>query len=1455
MERLQVLGFFSLFILHAAQSSSNSSQPVYLLLVPRTLRSGVPVSLSVSVLSEAEVLVSAHILHGDQTLSSASTTVGGGSTELLTMPPILKSDSSSKIPYILEVKGHVGTLQYFFNSTELRFDSRSVSSFIQTDKRNYLPRQAVKIRVVSIYPDGKPCLSSVDVTVSDPRGNLLRQWLSMDGVLGVVSTEFQLSENPPLGEWTIGATVDGVSSKTNITVAYYVLPKFEVKLDVPQVVLQNESLSGSVTAEYMYGKPVQGRMSLTFFHHFHGGVDTYNQSGEFEGTEEFSFSLPGWRSRPAVEMDFYEGFMEEPFLTVVVNVTEHLTGLTYNTSAIVSLAQHKYKLSFHGYSKTLKPSLTFTAMLKISTYNDQPLSPEDRRNLVQVSVLQRKQSLWDWKRDEMLEMRPRVSNMSGPQIPEEMPPKEMEFPVPADGVIPLHVLVLNETDTVIIVASFVDGHRILQLYRSYTSPSHTYLQIQEPSSAAEVGSPVHLHIQQNFPTTEIQYIVMSRGQVVSTGQGSGDLTLTPETSWAPLACVLVFCVRPDGEIVNDVLQLPIKPALHNQVSLSWSQAVTQPGGEVTLRVGVAEPGSLVGILVVDKATRGGGSDNDITKTRVMEQMRQFSVSPADAFSDRWTMGDPASVLKVCDFVALTDASLHGMKNPPWPMFPGEDMFMFQNEDPEMQPDPRERLNFPETWMWLDTNVSDSVTKELRVTAPDSITTWVATAFVMSEKLGLGVVQEPAELTVFQEFFLSLNLPAFIIRGEEVVLEIILFNYLLQDLEVMVTVAQSDTFQFVFPDVEGLSMPGIRRLSMRSQSGGAVLIPIKPLVLGEIPVSVKAKSHAASDFVRRTLLVKAEGIEQTFSSSLLLEVSPSQSRVSSHVAFSLPADLVPGSQRAEVTVIGDLLGPSLSGLDSLIQMPYGCGEQNMINLAPSIYVLQYLNATGQADPATTARATGYMLTGYERELTFQRADNSFSAFGDRDSSGSTWLSALVLRCFLQARSFIPIDQHVLQGTATWLVAQQGADGSFLEVGRVIHTELQGGQDSPVSLTAYVLIALLEDDSIKAQMGTQVSSALMFLETRLALGVSSSYSLSLLGYALALSGSASAATAVSQLIGRAQMTDGVPAWSSPDAGLSASWQPRCADIEMSAYLLLTLHRLGRMEEGVGLLKWLSRQRNHRGGFGSTQDTIVALQALSTVAASSGSHHFDLNVQVTSESTAVASFHIHQSNYMLLQSQQVQPQGELLLNVTAEGRGLALFQLTVFYNIRSEKLMRRRREVDVHEAFHLLTDLRDLDATSSHLEVCSSLSEHHGLNATGMAILEVALLSGFTVAPGAIQTDEVIKAVEMQPGKVILYLDSVTTDEMCVWIPMNMEFKVAKVQEATVSLYDYYEPRRRTVRTYMSEKRNSMSSCSFCGDDCSECRADDRPPGSSSSSSSSSFLLLFIPAARLLLFLLNL
>lgn len=60
--------------------------------------------------------------------------------------------------------------------------------------------------------------------------------------------------------------------------------------------------------------------------------------------------------------------------------------------------------------------------------------------------------------------------------------------------------------------------------------------------------------------------------------------------------------------------------------------------------------------------------------------------------------------------------------------------------------------------------------------------------------------------------------------------------------------------------------------------------------------------------------------------------------------------------------GDILALSIKYLDSLIQMPVECGEQNMIHFAPSVYVLQYLDSSSQDDKEVRRRAMGYMMEG-------------------------------------------------------------------------------------------------------------------------------------------------------------------------------------------------------------------------------------------------------------------------------------------------------------------------------------------------------------------------------------------------------------------------------------------------------------------------------------------------------------
>lgn len=90
-----------------------------------------------------------------------------------------------------------------------------------------------------------------------------------------------------------------------------------------------------------------------------------------------------------------------------------------------------------------------------------------------------------------------------------------------------------------------------------------------------------------------------------------------------------------------------------------------------------------------------------------------------------------------------------------------------------------------------------------------------------------------------------------------------------------------------------------------------------------------------------------------------------------------------------------------------------------------------------------------------------------------------LSAFVLKCFTEADSYIDIDQNVLQRTYNWLKGHQKSNGEFWEPGRVIHSELQGGNKSPVTLTAYIVTSLLGYRRYQVCNLLQIPGAWIFL----------------------------------------------------------------------------------------------------------------------------------------------------------------------------------------------------------------------------------------------------------------------------------------------------------------------------------------------------------------------------------------
>src|SRR5262249_12082566 len=97
------------------------------------------------------------------------------------------------------------------------------------------------------------------------------------------------------------------------------------------------------------------------------------------------------------------------------------------------------------------------------------------------------------------------------------------------------------------------------------------------------------------------------------------------------------------------------------------------------------------------------------------------------------------------------------------------------EDGQAAP-PRVREWFPETLLWQpELGTDDAGRASLDVDLADAITTWRLTAGAVTADGRLGAAQ--LGVRVFQPFFVDVNLPVALTRGDEVSVPVVVSNYL------------------------------------------------------------------------------------------------------------------------------------------------------------------------------------------------------------------------------------------------------------------------------------------------------------------------------------------------------------------------------------------------------------------------------------------------------------------------------------------------------------------------------------------------------------------------------------------------------------------------------------------------------------------------------------------------------
>ncbi|OCT69765.1 hypothetical protein XELAEV_18036689mg [Xenopus laevis] len=1325
--------------------------------------------------------------------------------------------------------------------------------FVQTDKPIYKPGQKVQFRIVSLDEKFYPVSEQFPVVyITDPKGNRISQWLNVEIKNGLTQESFQLSSEPGLGTYHVNVKREkGDLVIYSFSVEEYVLPKYEVQVKLPAVVtILDKEVKVTVCGRYTYGKPVLGMINVHVCRKF---TERYNPCPDEEDgvCEEINqHAGPDGCISDVVNTKIFQmrrtGY--EMKIIASAKITEDGTGVEMTGEGSAEIKSSLAKVSFRQLDSQYKRGIPLYGQVFLEDAGGNPMSNEtvvvyvgdDGTNFTYITAQDGTAEFSiDTSSIQLSSLRIKVSYKTGGYCPRYR----------------------------WLAASYEEDTRTIKHFYSL-SKSYLKIQPIHRTLGCQTVEEVHVHYiltpegVGEARSAVFHYLVMAKGGIAENGKhtlevisnqeahGQFSFNLPVGINISPSAKILVYLVLDSGEVIADSITLTVQECFGSKVKLSFSPTEALPGSQAHLQLSTSRA-SLCALRAVDESVLIlkpeaelsahmiydllplkdlSGYDHD---GKFLEEPREdpcLSLEPILLNGIYYTPSNPEGdtdtyrILKdlglkvftntniripvVCEerlgrgavqFSSFAVSADFGMEMAPMAL-------MHSTEVIETV-----RKYFPETWLWDLVETDADGNADVAVTVPDTITTWKAGMFCTSKDAGFSL-SETISLVAFQPFFLDLTLPYSAIRGEKFTLKATLFNYLSQTIRVAISLEDSDQFLAKPTNLQedGYCVAGNGRITLSwdvaLKSLGEVNFTMTAETLtgeGLCENEIVSPTQGRKDTITKHILVEPEGVEREETQNAM--ICGKGSEINEDIHLKLPEKVVEGSARAYFSVIGDILGTALQNVGNLVQMPYGCGEQNMVLFTPIIYISEYLNKTNQLTPEIRSKTLSYMSTGYQKQLSYKHYDGSYSAFGQQYGEGNTWLTAFTMKSFARARAHIYIEEKLIADALTWLSNHQKENGCFRSVGRLFNNAMKGGVDDEVTLAAYITIALLEYPLPVTH--PTVRNSLFCLETALG-GQNSIYTKALIAYAFTLAGKMDIRHKLLQSLDeQAIKKDGTVHWQRPetsdDSGLYRDPYSRApsAEVEMTSYVLLALLSKPDVSDedltlATQVVSWIIKQQNPSGGFSSTQDTVVALQALALYGSLTLSHDATRTVLLALDKTPVAKFNVEDSNRLLLQ--------QIALNevpgdytATVSGSGCLYLKTTLRYNIPHPK-------EDAAFTILLTTEPTTCDQKSlKSFAILANVSYIGKRENSNMVLMEIKMPSGYIPVKSSVkklpQSNNLIERTETQINKVILYFESLSKDIQSFSFLVEQDIPISNLQPATAIIYDYYEKDDFAVTKY--------------------------------------------------------
>ncbi|XP_077615163.1 pregnancy zone protein-like [Crocuta crocuta] len=1306
------------------------------------------------------------------------------------------------------------------------------------------------------------------VYLEDPKRHRVGQWQSLQLESGLQQLAFPLSSEPVQGSYKVVVQKEsGERIEHSFTVEEVVLPKFEVKVHVPKIIsILDEKVNITVCGIYTYGKPVPGLATVSMcrklLHH------SSCQKKEF--CEKLSQQL---NKNGCITQQVNTNALQiknmgfEMKLRVEAKIREEGTGVVFTGNGTSEITNTVTRLKFVKIKSHFRRGIPFFGQVLLVDGKDVPIP----NKLIFISASEANYRYNATTNEQgLVQFSINTTNILATKISVVAFHEQNNFCFNYVWVREEH----EGTQHIARHAFSLSGNYVhlepvagtLPCGQTQIIKTYYILNGQATGEPKEFIFYYLFMAKGNIVRSGTYAVPIEPGE----RKGSFSLSFLVELDIAPIARLFIFTILPDGEAIGDSQSFKIENCLANKVNLSFCPAQSLPASHARLRVS-ASPQSLCALRAVDQSVLLMRPEDELSPASVYNLLRMKDLTGFPENLDQkeeehascshayiihkgaiyiplasYDEEDMYDFLKGMGLKVFTNSKIRkppscpmirppaeakrqtiygaGMAASPYsPQFDSSNIISINNmQNPEPVTE-IVRTYFPETWIWELVVVDSSGVAEVGVTVPDTITEWKAGALCLSNDTGLGL-SLPASLHTFQPFFVELTMPYSVIRGETFTLKATVLNYLPKCIQVSVQLKASPAF------LQSQNEKGKESYCICVNERQTLSWTITPKTLGNVNFSVSAEAvHSLElcgnevaevpeigrkDMVIKTLLVEPEGIEQekTFNSMICV----SGTEISELLSLKLPPNVVKESARASFSVLGDILSSAMQNIHNLLQMPYGCGEQNMALFAPNIYVLNYLNETQQLTAELKSKALGYLISGYQRQLNYKHQDGSYSPFGQQygRSQGNTWLTAFVLKTFSQARTYIFIDEAHITQALTWLSERQKDDGCFRSSGSLFNNAIKGGVEDEVTLSAYVTIALLEIPLPATH--PVIRNALFCLESawstaREGTPRSHSYTKALLAYAFALVGNQEKKREILNSLNEdAVNEDNSVHWERPQkprAPVEHFYQPQApsAEVEMTSYVLLaylTAQSAPTSEEltsATHIVRWLIKQQNAHGGFSSTQDTVVALQALSRYEATTFTRtEKAAQVAIQNSQTFSMNFQVDENNFLLLHRVSLpELPGEYAITVT--GERCVYLQTSMKYNILPEK-------EDFPFALKVQTVPHTCEGPKAHtsFQISLNVSYTGSRPVSNMVIVDVKMVSGFIPLKPTIKMLERsshVSRTEVSNNHVLIYVEQVTNQTLSFSFTVLQDIPVRELKPAIVKVYDYYETDESAIAEYLA------------------------------------------------------